>query len=98
MTHHNISCLSQLYKLIISRVASGQSVTKHLDYLWHELGGGDFNLSQAHEIKLGLLEKIRSGLQISLKMTHFGPICRQNTVVTHSRQKSLNLPPQKYLK
>ena len=49
-------------------------------------------MSQAHEIKLGLLEKIRSGLQISLKMTHFGPICRQNTVVTHSRQKSLNLP------
>ena len=39
VTHHNTSCLSQLYKLIISQVASGQYVTKHLDYLGHELKG-----------------------------------------------------------
>ena len=59
VTHHNTSCLSQQYKLIISMVASGHLVTKHSDYLRHELSVRDFNFNhRLMELNLGCWKKL----------------------------------------
>ena len=58
-TSQYILFISQRYKLIISLLASGQSVTKLLDYLRYELSEGDFNFDhRLMELNLGCWKKL----------------------------------------
>ena len=86
-TSQYILFISQRYKLIISLVASGQSVTKHLDYLRHELSEGDFNFDhRLMELNLGCWKKLDKVCKFQWKW-HTSGLFADRTRWLHSTPK-----------
>lgn len=92
-TSQYILFISQRYKLIISLVASGQSVTKHSDYLWHELSEGDFNFNhRLMELNLGCWKKLDKVCKFQWKW-HTSGLFADRTRWLHSQEKASNSYP-----